>query len=194
MHCSAPIEQIDIRNGLETLETVRPYKEQDLGRRIRVIWGGSEYRGRGRETIWNGSATLKGNSFEQTTPINRYNLDKIFEQSEAGLLQWESITTGGHAGFEARLSDATSGILSIDTNLVKADIAIADIGFEAQIFEAGGLGRRLRVFRMPDENPHKTCTLSKKITLADDRDNALYVRIIQEDGHVIWSSPIYIFR
>jgi hypothetical protein len=56
------------------------------------------------------------------------------------------------------------------------------------------LGRRLRVFRMPDENPHKTCTLSKKITLADDRDNALYVRIIQEDGHVIWSSPIYIFR
>jgi hypothetical protein len=194
MHCSAPIEQIDIRNGLETLETVRPYKEQDLGRRIRVIWEGSEYRGRGRETIWNGSATLKGNSFEQTTPINRYNLDKIFEQSEAGLLQWESITTGGHAGFEARLSDATSGILSIDTNLVKADIAIADIGFEAQVFEAGGLGRRLRVFRMPDVNPHKQCILSKKIALVDGRDNALYVRIIQEDGHVIWSSPIYIFH
>ena len=77
---------------------------------------------------------------------------------------------------------------------MKAEIAIADISFEAQVFAAVGLGRRLRVFRMPDVNPHKKCTLSKKIALVDRRDHALYVRIIQEDGHVIWSSPIYIFR
>lgn len=194
IHCSAPIEQIEIRNGLETLETVRPYKEEELGRRIRVVWEGSEYRGRGRETSWDGSATLKGNSFVKAMPINRYNLDRVFEQPEPSLLQWASITTGGHAGFDALLTDAKSGVLSIDTDLVKADISVADIGFQEKVFEAGGLGRKLRVLRMPDENPHKTMTLSKSIALVDDRDNALYVRIIQEDGHVIWSSPIYIFR
>ena len=30
--------------------------------------------------------------------------------------------------------------------------------------------------------------------LGDDKDNALYVRITHEDGHFVWSSPIYIFR
>ena len=194
MLCSAPIEQIDIRNGLETLETIRPYKEEELGRRIRVIWEGSEYRGRGRETTWDGSAKLKGNSFEKATPINRYNLDKSFEQPEADLLEWTSITTGGHAGFDALLKDPKSGTLSIDTDLVKAEIPVEEIGFEEKVFEAGGLGRKIRVFRLPDENPHKALTLEKKVSLVDDRDNALYVRIIQEDGHVIWSSPIYIFR
>ena len=37
--------------------------EADLGRRIRVIWEGSEYRGRGRETVWDGHAELSDNAF-----------------------------------------------------------------------------------------------------------------------------------
>jgi hypothetical protein len=29
------------------------------------------------------------------------------------------------------------------------------------------------------------------VTLAPGRDNPLYVRVTQEDGHQAWSSPIY---
>jgi hypothetical protein len=36
--------------------------------------------------------------------------------------------------------------------------------------------------------------LGRRIRLQDARDNALYVCITQEDGHLIWSSPIYLFR
>ena len=50
------------------------------------------------------------------------------------------------------------------------------------------------MFRLPDENPHWRVTLERRIPLADDRDNALYVCLTQEDGHLVWSSPIYIFR
>ena len=60
--------------------------------------------------------------------------------------------------------------------------------------QAGGIGRRIRLFRLPDENPIQSMTLSREIALRADRDNALYVKIVQEDGHQIWSSPIYIFR
>ena len=77
----APIERIEIRNALETLEVFRPFSDADLGRRIRVIWEGSEYRGRGRQTIWDGGATLDGNAFERLAPINHYNLAKRFEQT-----------------------------------------------------------------------------------------------------------------
>jgi hypothetical protein len=57
------------------VEVFRPYAESDLGSRIRVLWEGSEYRGRGREIIWDGHAELDGNAFEKLEPINRYNLD-----------------------------------------------------------------------------------------------------------------------
>jgi hypothetical protein len=191
---SSPVERVDIRNGLETLETYRPFDDGELGRRIRVIWEGSEYRGRGRQTIWDGTASLAGNRFERTAAINHYNLDKIFESDGDQNLRWTALTTGGFGGFDAWLSDPSAGTLSIDTPLVKCDIPVADIGREDMCFDAGGIQRRIRVFRMPDENPHTRLNLTRRIPLRSDADNALYVRVIQEDGHIIWSSPIYVFR
>jgi len=191
---SAPIERIDIRNGLATLETFRPYYDIELGRRICVVWEGSEYRGRGRETIWDGSATLTDNSFDTVEPINRYNIDRQFELTETNKLQWSALTTGGHGGFYATLSDRDSGVLSIETELVKTEIKVSDIGFQDMVFDAGGLGRKIRVFRLPDENSHRKVEIERHISLHHDKDNAIYIRIIQQDGHVIWSSPIYVIN
>ena len=194
VHASAPIERIDIRNGLETVEIFRPYTEADLGTRIRVLWEGSEYRGRGRETIWDGHAELDGNSFQRLEPINRYNLDKRFNQTGPNRLEWTGLTTGGFGGFDAWLDDPLAGTLKIDTDLVKEDVSITDIGFDELVFANGGIDRRIRILRLPDENPHRVVTLERRMKVAADRDNAYYIRITQEDGHFIWSSPIYVFK
>ena len=191
---SAPIERVEIRNGLEVLETWRPNDEAALGRRIRVIWEGSEYRGRGRQTIWDGGCTLDGNSFERFVPINMWNLDRKIEQTGPGALSWTALTTGGFGGFDAWLTDPRAGTLRIDTPLVKCEIAVADIGREDMVFDAGGIRRRIRIFRLPDENPYREVKLSRRIALRPAGDNALYVCLTQEDGHLIWSSPIYVFR
>jgi hypothetical protein len=191
---AAAIERIDIRNGLKTLEVYRPYSEADLGRRIRVIWEGSEYRGRGRETIWDGYAELTDNSFESLTPINRYNLDKRFEQTAPGRIDWDALTTGGFGGFEAMLKDPDAGSLIINTALIQQEIRLEDIGHEELIFENGGIERRIRVFRLPDHNPHNAIKIEREIKLVNEHDNALDVRVTHEDGHYSWSSPIYLFR
>ena len=194
VHGSAPIERIDIRNGIETLEVYRPYDEAELGRRIRVIWEGSEYRGRGRETNWDGYAELDGNAFESLTAINRYNIDRRFEQTAPGRVEWSAITTGGFGGFDALLQDTRAGKLKIETELVRQEIDIAEIGRDEMIYENGGIERRIRVFRLPDINSHHRICIERGIDLRDDRDNALYVRVTHEDGHYSWSSPIYLFR
>ncbi|MBM3554280.1 MAG: DUF3604 domain-containing protein [Alphaproteobacteria bacterium] len=191
---SAPIERVELRNRMNVLETVRPYAAKDLGRRIRIIWEGSEYRGRGRQTVWDGGMTLFGNAVERIRPINMWNLDKKITQTAPDRLAWTALTTGGFGGFDAWLADPTAGVLKIDTALVKAEIRIADLGLEDHVFEAGGLRRRIRVFRLPDENKAKRVAFERRVALEDDADNALYVCITQEDGHLIWSSPIYVIR
>ncbi|MGQ0676368.1 MAG: DUF3604 domain-containing protein, partial [Rhodospirillales bacterium] len=152
---SAPIERVEIRDRLETLETFRPYDRAALGRRIRVIWEGSEYRGRGRQTIWDGSARLAGNGFAAIRPINFYNLDKELTRHDATYVSWQALTTGGFGGFDAWLEHPTDGTLRIDTPLVKTDIPVASIGLDDQVFANGGIKRQIRVFRLPDENPHR---------------------------------------
>jgi hypothetical protein len=193
-HGSAPIERIEIRNGLDTLRTFRPFGQAELGRRIRVIWEGSEYRGRGRETHWDGFAELTGNSFESLKPINRYNVDRKFEQTSESRVEWSALTTGGFGGFDAVLKNHTDGKIRISTELVDEEIHIGDIGLEDKTYENGGINRRIRVFRMPDENPHYHVNIDCRTPILKGRDNAYYVCIVQEDGHYIWSSPTYVFN
>lgn len=190
---SAPIERVEIRNRLRTLETYRPFGEKDLGRRIRVIWEGSEYRGRGRQTIWDGGCVLSGNRFTRIAPINFWNVDRRLEQVGPSELKWSALTTGCFGGFDAWLDDASAGTLRLDTALVKAEIDVASIGLDDRIFDAGGIRRRIRVFRMPDDNPHRRIDIEREVELTDEGDNALYVCLVQEDGNLAWSSPIYIF-
>ena len=189
---TAPIERIDLRNGLETIETFRPFGDADMGRRIRILWEGAEYRGRGRQTVWDGTARLAGNRFERVQPINFHNLDKRLDLIDAHTVEWTSLTTGGFSGFDAWLAGPVAGTLEIETALVKAMIPIAAIGATDHVLQAGGIGRCVRVFRLPDANPHDRVAIRRRIMLRKGADNALYARVTTEDGHVAWSSPIYI--
>jgi len=191
----APIERIEIRNRMQVLETWRPYDASRLGRRIRLIWEGSEYRGRGRQSVWDGSATVDGNAFKSFTPINMWNLDKQIRHTAPGTLTWQALTTGGFGGAEALLEHPTAGTLRIDTPLVKAQLRVADIGLEDQVLPSGGgIRRQMRVFRLPDVNASTTAKLTRRIRRSGRGDDALYVCVTLEDGHLAWTSPIYLLQ
>lgn len=189
---SAAIERVDIFNGLTLLRTIRPFSAGDLGRRIRVVWEGAEYRGRGRQSTWDGKAQLSGNRIERSQAINFFNLDRQFTQLDSTRAEWKSLTTGNHAGFDLWLADPRSGSIKVDTPLASIEIDVAEIGLTDRVVEAGGLGRRLRLLRLPDSNPHLSLSHSETVELQPDRDNPLYARVTQEDGHQAWSSPIYV--
>ena len=89
-------------------------------------------------------------------------------------------------GFEA------AGMLKIETALIQQQVAVADIGHQELIFENGGIERRIRIFRLPDDNPHRSLRIERKLAVDAGRDDAYYVRVTFEDGHYAWSSPIYL--
>lgn len=191
---SSPIVRVDIFNGLEHLETLRPYSTDELGKRIRVTWEGAEYRGRFRQVIWDGTATVSGNSIEDASPINFFNKDKTLDRLGADGLAWRALTTGNIGGFHAKLGDKTAGKIRIDTPVTTLEADIADIGYEDISLEAGALGRRLSIVRLPDDNTHTDFTFTRKITLRDTGDNPIFIRVTDEDGHQAWTSPVYIYR
>jgi hypothetical protein len=192
--CHAPIERVDILNGEEKLETVKPFEQGQDSRRIRVIWEGAECRGRGRETVWDGYAEVEGNRFEEVNPINFWNPIKHLKEENSHRLTWKSITTGSFSGFDALLTRSHEGVLSINTPLIKQIVEISEIKYDDMVFEAGGLSRRMRIFRLPNQNKTYQLKLERKIPLKSGEDNPLYIRLTQEDGHRVWSSPIYLIK
>lgn len=192
---ATPIERVDIFNGLDHIETIRPYTNEDLGNRIRVVWEGAEYRGRFRQVIWDGTALFSENKIVDAKPINFFNHDKTLDRVGDSGLEWRALTTGNIGGFDAWVEDSCGGTLKIETPLVQCCVPLGEIGFEDEVFdESGILPRYLKVFRLPTENNHRAMKFSRKIALKEKGDNAVFIRLIQEDGVIAWTSPIYVYR
>ncbi len=192
---SAPIERIDLFNGLEHLETIRPYGADDLGNRVRVLWEGAEYRGRFRQVIWDGHATLSDNRIVDAAPINFFNRDKTLDRVSDTRVEWRALTTGNIGGFDLWLEDAWAGTLKLETPLITCGVPLEEIGLADEVMDASGvLPRHLKLFRLPAENPHRAMRFSRTVRLRPDGDNPLFIRLTQEDGVLAWTSPIYFFR
>jgi hypothetical protein len=79
--------------------------------------------------------------------------------------------------------------------LINETVALVDIGYKDTILDASDiLPRGIRLFRLPNENTHKSVSIERKLEPQTGRDNPFYVRITLEDGTQAWSSPIYVLR
>jgi Protein of unknown function (DUF3604) len=188
------IERVEIRNGMEVLETVRPYTENDLGRRIRILWSGAEYRGRGRNTNWRGRARLSDAHIERFETINLWNPERLFEQRGSNTVVWDTVTTGNFMGFDVWLAPELKGKFTIATNHGDLSVDLAAMGREDTVLDAGGLARRLKALRLPDTRLGRTMKIEREITLKPDVDNPIWICVTTEDGFQAWTSPVYLFR
>jgi hypothetical protein len=189
---TAPVERVDVLHGTCVAQTVRPYGAADLGRRVRVLWQGAEYRGRGRETHWQGRLSVTGNRLARFAPVNFLNPERQVRETSAGALAWSSVTTGNLAGIDLWLDDAQRGVLALETNIVSGEVDLTRLAHDVIAFDGGGLGRRLSVYRLPETDWSRHVTFEHSVAFAGSADLPVYVRVTQADGHQAWSSPIYL--
>jgi hypothetical protein len=190
---TAPIDRVDVLHGTRVVQTQRPFGVADLGRRIRVLWQGAEYRGRGRETLWDGKLTVSGNRIARFAPVNFLNPERKVEETAAGdALRWTSVTTGNLAGIDLWLDEARTGKLKIETNIVSGEVDLGALADGTVTFDGGGLGRKLSVYRLPEADWTRHLTLTHEVTFSGGADLPVYVRVTQADGNQAWSSPIYL--
>lgn len=189
---TASIECVDIFYGTTLAKSVRPLLAGG-GRRVGLRWQGAEYRGRGRQTLWRGDLRLEGNCFTRAAAVNFLNPELALVESTPNVaLSWRSVTTGNMAGIDLWLEDGAAGTLRIDTNLARGTLELATLGNGEIAYEAGGLGRRITLRRLPEGGGERRLSFTHEVRQTGDADLPVYVRVTQEDGHQAWSSPIYL--
>jgi len=188
----APIERVDVLNGPATVATLRPFQVGARGR-LRVLWQGAEYRGRGRTTRWCGHIRFDEARIEDMKEINIWNPERRILRNGPHQLAFDTTTTGNFSGCDIWL-DGNEGHISIETGLISGQFKLSDIQAEEIVLDAGGLERCVRLFRLPNEITECRLSQTQRIELEPGRDNPIWVRVVTEDGHVAWSSPIYVTR
>jgi len=188
------IARIDVLSGTEVVSSWRPYGAADLGNRIRVMWSGAEYRGRGRNTMWRGRARFAGAAITRFAPINRLNLEQEFRQIGSEQVVWQSVTTGNQMGFDVVLDRLDGEPVEITTSLGTLSQPLDALDVAPVVMEAGGLARRLRLERLPEAPLARTAEIAVDVPVAAEGDTPVWLRIDLEDGNQAWTSPIYLFR
>jgi len=169
---SAPIERIDI---------------------FRLSYSGAEYRGRARATTWDGSLSVSDNTIVRASVINNWNLDRGIRHQDSSTISWKAVTTGNYGAIDIWLQNR-SGHIAFSTKPISGKVAIANIGREEMVFDAGGLERVVTLQRLPGVMTETRILHRRSVKVSGKADTRLYVRVQQEDGHRAWSSPIYLVR
>ena len=193
---TAPIERVEVRNGMQVVKCFRTCTAAHLSNRIKLLWEGAEVRGRGRQVAWNGSLTLSGNRIQGVTPLNFHNPDLPCRQADPRRLDWESITTGGVAGLILELTQEAAGRIRVETNQTRFDVPLQGLGVQGRSWSLGGVDKRISLYRLPSGDGPTHCEFTYKLPARSclEGDNPIFVKVVQEDGHMAWSSPIYVVK
>ena len=190
----SPIEKIDILNGKSVVKTIKGYAESELGKRIRIIWGGADSRGRNRKTNWKGQMNLGGAKIVNFQKINAWNHEQPFEQINETQVVWNTITTGNFMGFDMWLDNLDQGTIHLDTNQLDTVITLCETDSKNYHFNLGGLDKFIKVYRLPGTLNVREIKETLQVHLTPVGDNPIWTRVTTEDGFNAWSSPMFIYR
>jgi hypothetical protein len=126
--------------------------------------------------------------------VNAWNLERRLEVQSADTVTFDAMTTGNFGGFDVWLDEDPDGVVEVETNHGRLEARSGDIGLDDVALDAGGLERKLRVFRLPEENACREFTAEVEVPLKPTGDNQIWVCVTTEDGFQAWSSPMFVFR
>ncbi|HWL51652.1 MAG TPA: DUF3604 domain-containing protein [Chthoniobacteraceae bacterium] len=195
---TAPIEKLELfRNG-ELVETVwhPAFAREGATRRVRLLWKGARHRGRGRRIDWSGCAEVTGAVIEKAETVAFDSpADGILSQN-AGEVRFRSHTTGDTDGLDLMLDRADFATLTLRTpegewTLNGNDPALRQPG--GLLVELGDLERAVRFQRYPERLEEMPLSLEVTVPPAEGGRRAAYhLKVTQSDGHLAWTSPVYV--
>ncbi len=188
---TAPLESVEVRRGLDVVHSEPLGAGQDP-RRIRIAWGGATLRGRGRHVTWDGGLTVTGARILEVTPFAFDNPGEGITGWDAGHVAWSSVTCGDHDGIVLTLDDAAHATIAFVCPLVSLTFGARDLQRGAIRRDLGGVGRFVTAQLAPESPGPEQVTFRFTDREAPPGEHAYYVRAVQVDGHMAWSSPIFV--
>ena len=190
---TAPLHEVEVKRGVETIYR-HPFAEPkgDGDRLIKIEWSGVRVRSRPKRVDWEGGLYIdKGRiaSHEEFAfDYSGQGVRRITNQR----LEWTSTTGGDPDGVLLGLDAPEDAEITFHTEPVTFSFKLRDIGYEPLVVDAGGVNQRVKVstikvgelpreleFSYVDENPEPGV-------------NPYWVRVVQSDGAMAWSSPVWV--
>jgi hypothetical protein len=97
-------------------------------------------------------------------------------------------------GVDLWLDQASQGEVVFDSKVghFAVDLSRLDDQGGRVTFDAGGLGMEVRVERYPEDLTEYRLELACQVEPEAEALSPYWVKGVQSDGHMVWSSPVYV--
>jgi len=196
IQCTAPLESVDFFRGAEIIQTHHFFDScQEKSNRVRIAWKGATRPGNFSKArmVWDGSVHLSNGRFESA---QNYAMDTPDEGISVFLdqrIEWKSRTGGDWDGVIVQVNADPDAILTITTPQISASVGWGELSANHLSIKDVDPLRELEVLRLPQQMPSSNGEFEFKDDAYKKGWNAYWIRVRQSDGHMAWSSPIFVY-
>lgn len=197
VHGDAGIESLALYKGKQIFAIARyqpsmPF-EHASQKCIRVTWRGARMRGRGRRVDWSGKLHVKDAKIESAATYCFDSAADGIDVIDEHTIDVRSQTTGDTDGIDLVLDQCWKGSIRFESAVGTAEVDLAKLTTDpaGKAFNFGGLDMEIVIQRY-DEPADLTLELSHDILPATEGTEPYFVKAVQADGQMAWSSPIYV--
>lgn len=189
---TAEIERIELRRGMECVAACPDAaKLARSERNVRIQWSGARNRGRGRVATWHGQIECEGTAIRAAQGCAFDSPAEGITETTPQRVTWKSVTTGDSDGVVLTLDPANRGTLRFFSEITQFELALAKLGPQLVVHQAGGLGLRVSVEREP-QGIGRSVTVNLRDDILPKAATPYHVMVLQRDGAKAWSSPIWV--
>jgi hypothetical protein len=190
---TSPLESVELRRGTGTVYThelaVPRADERPL---LKLTWEGARVTWRGRPTRWDGSLTLDRGAILSAEPFAFDNPEEGIVQRSERAIHWRSTTVGDLDGLFLNLDATDETELRFQTKPATFTFRLADLAQGPLVVEAGGVGQRVTASLSSSTPRPRAAHFTHRDASLAQGTHAYWLRVVQRDGTMAWSSPIYV--
>lgn len=214
---TTPFESVELFRGLERIYS-HPVDGGAASNRVRILWEGASRKSSYSGVIWDGKLSVTG---RRIAGVDKIRFDsprsRVFSVEDHGL-RWHSVTCGYRSGIILDLAGEADGEIELVVNTsvitgplygesginpprrmsyapaekVAFNVNLAELKAGPMTMEIGGLNRRVTISLAPTPQEAGEVEFSFADASPHPGINPYWVRVVQTDMEMAWSSPIYV--
>lgn len=187
------IWEVELRRGTQVIHRfplLVPAEDQPR-RRVKIEWSGVRTRGRLKKTRWDGGLTVSGARIVAAEDFAMDRASDGIQQWSGERVAWRSSTSGDVDGVILDLDAGPGAEIAFESPPIAFGLRVDDLAWEPRIFDAGGVNQRVRVSLIGAGRGEVGCAFSYTDTDPQPGLNSYWVRVLQRDGAMAWSSPVF---
>jgi hypothetical protein len=195
VHGTAPVESLSVFKGSDEIRKVRSpeFDNMENSQLLYVFWEGARIRGRARRATWDGEIQIEGTKIVAANTVAFDSPADGIVEASSKVVHFHSSTVGDRDGIELRLEQAREGRLSFVSPIGRFSVRLEELGNAEQCFSFGGLGLKAGIRRQPEQLNTRSLALEHLVS-PTTASAPFLVKAVQTDGHMAWSSPIFISK